>query len=383
MMQNTNSLLKPYGFVLSKPQFNHFSHLINSLAVCEKPSLLRFSAIHNRDRSSLNRFLTESTWEISQVKEAYHNQINSYIVSNSFLLIDDTLSKRPYAKKVEKANYHFDHTINDYSLGYSVMTSVIKIEGRLIPYDIRSYFRKEDCNNIKFLSKNEIAANFIRSTDDIKNITIVIFDTWFSNDIVIGACEESNKHYITQIKSNRNVTISNKKRFVREHEKIIKKGNWSEIEYNKDKFRYFSTSAFISKIGSVHLIFSQLYNKEEKKWGETYYLISDMLNVNSEIVLRNYLARVGIESFHREAKQNTGLEGYFLRKYRGSEKYLFLVMLTYSLLVLQSISMKTEKTIGEMCEENKVYLYEEVYQEIKIHPEKRWDKFRGLAKARV
>ena len=43
-------------------------------------------------------------------------------------------------------------------------------------------------------------------------------------------------------------------------------------------------------------------------------------------------------------------------------------MLTYSLLVLQSISMKTEKTIGEMCEENKVHLYEKVYQEIKNSP---------------
>ncbi|GEM_PF-4049997 len=92
---------------------------------------------------------------------------------------------------------------------------------------------------------------------------------------------------------------------------------------------------------------------------------------------------MGIESFHGEAKQNTGLEGYFLRKCLGIEKYLFLVMLTYSLLVLQSISMRTIKTIEEMCEENKVDMYEKIYQEIKIHPEIRWDKFRMLAKARV
>jgi len=382
-MKKLNSLLKPYDIVFSKPQFNHFSHIVQSLAVCEKPSLLRFSELHDRNRSSLNRFLTESTWELSQVKEVYHKQINSFIESNSFLLIDDTLSKRPYAKKVEKVNYHYDHTINGYSLGYSIMTSVIKSKVSIIPYEIKSYFRKDDCNDIKFMSKNEIAAVFIQSAKDVKNITSVIFDTWFSNDIVIGACKAAKKHYITQIKSNRNVTIDSKKKFVREHEKIIKKINWSEIEYNDNRFRYFSTSAFISKIGSVHLIFSQLYDKDEKKWGDTYYLISDILNVDSEMILRDYLARVGIECFHREAKQNTGLEGYFLRKYRGIEKYLFLVMLTYSLIVLQSISMKTEKTIGEMCEENKVYLYEEIYQEIKIHPEIRWDKFRRLAKARV
>jgi len=382
-MENLNSLLKPYGSVFSQPQFNHFSHLVKSLAVCDKPSILRFSAIHNRNRSCLSRFLTESTWEVSQVKSAYRLQVDPYIERNSFLLIDDTLSKRPFAEKVEKANYHFDHTINDYSLGYSIMTSVIKTQENIIPYDIQTYFRKEDCKDIKFLTKNEIAASFISSTKYTGNITIVIFDTWFSNDIVIGACKDAKKHYVTQIKSNRNVTINNKKRFVREHDKNIKRGDWAEIQYNDDRFRYFSTSAFISKVGSVHLIFSQIYNNKEEKWGETYYLVSDMLNVNSETVLRNYLARVSIESFHREAKQNTGLEGYFLRKYRGIERYLFLVMLTYSLLVLQSISMRTIKTIGEMCEENKVDMYEKIYQEIKIHPEMRWDKFRRLAKARV
>ena len=100
-MEKLNSLLKPYDTVFSKPQFNHFSHIVQSLAVCEKPSLLRFSELHDRDRSSLNRFLTESTWELSQVKDVYHMQINPFIEPNSFLLIDDTLSKRPYAKKVE------------------------------------------------------------------------------------------------------------------------------------------------------------------------------------------------------------------------------------------------------------------------------------------
>jgi len=189
------------------------------------------------------------------------------------------------------------------------------------------------------------------------------------------------KDFITQIKSNRNVTINNRKKFVREHTKMICKKDWEEMKYNDERTRYFATSAFISKIGSVHLIFSQMYNKKEKKWGETHYFISNLLDVASQRLLQDYLTRVGIESFHREAKQNVGLEGYFLRKRRGIEKYLFLVMLTHAILVMQSLP--TKLSIGRTCEENKVLLYKQVYQGILENPERRWSVFRSLAKARV
>lgn len=381
LSQDINSFLEPYKLVLSKPQYTHFSHIVKSLAVCEKPSIQKFSALHSKSRSGLSRFLSESTWKIDHMKQIYQLEIEPYIQHDSFLLIDDTISKRPYAKQVEKANYHYDHTSGKEVLGYSVVTSVLRTKETMFPYDIKPYYRQEDCKDTPFKTKNEIAAEIISSTKYNKKISLTIFDSWYSNDQVIGACKKARKQYITQIKSNRNVTINYKKRFVREHATMIKDVDWKEMQYSNERIRFFSTSAFISKIGSVHLIFSQMYNKKENKWCETHYFISDMLWVSSEDVLSMYLTRVGIESFHREAKQNIGLEGYFLRKCRGIERYLFLVMLTYSILALQGLSRKL--SIGETCQQNKVLLFEQVYQEILRNPDERWSIFQSLAKAGV
>lgn len=380
-MENLKSFLQPYSMALSKPQFTHFSHMIHSLAVCEQPSIQRFSALHEKSRSSLSRFLSESTWEIEPVKQLYHLQLEPYIETDSFLLLDDTLSKRPYAKKVEKAGYHFDHTINKNVLGYSIVTSVLKSGQNIIPYDLKPYYREQDCQDTQFKTKNELAEEIILSTKHNKKISTAIFDTWYSNEHVIGACKEAGKHFITQIKSNRNVTLNRMKRFVREHEKEIDENDWQVMQYHEEKIRFVSTCAHISKIGNVHLIFSQMFNETDKTWTETHYFISDLLEVEPQLILENYLMRVGIEGFHREAKQNIGLEGYFLRKCRGIERYLFLVMLTYSILVMQSIPGKL--SIGQTCEENKVLLYEQVYQGILSNPESRWEMFHNLAKARV
>ena len=331
----------------------------------------------------MNRFLTESPWEIRPAKSVYHKQIKPFIERGSSLLIDDTISNRLYAKKVEKVNYHYDHTTNTDVLGYSIVTSAISSGGDVIPYNLIPYYREEDCELGKFKTKNEIAVEIIKSTADNPKITVVIFDTWYSNEIVIGACKRARKNYITQIKSNRNVTINQHKNAVRAFTKYIAKDDWQFTVYKNSMFKFFETSAFISKIRSVHLIFCQKYDNSRKKWGKTHFIISNMLNITSHILLHRYLQRVGIEGFHRDAKQNLGLEGYFLRKNRGIERYLFLVLVACGMLIIKNMRNKLNLSIGELCEEQKFSVYLQAYDLVEQSPHLKEPIFRNLAKARV
>jgi uncharacterized protein YbgA (DUF1722 family) len=376
-------LLKYYENIFTKPQYNHFSTFIKCLQVCEKFSVSRFSELSNKSVSSLGRFLSKSAWKLEDLSKKYISQISNYINDESYLLIDDTISHRPYSKKVESANYHYDHTNNKQSLGYCIVTSTILTDDYQIPYQIKPYYRKKDCIDFKFITKNEITRDFILSTKNQSKIDFILFDSWFSNKTVIGACKEANKHYITQVKSNRKVTIDKKERFVREHAKEIKENDWDIFTYQDYIIRIFSTSAFISKIGSVHLIFSQIFDEKKMEWSDTNYIISDVQSISSPEIIAMYLNRVGIESFHREAKQNTGLEGYFLRKRRGIEKYLFLTMIAYAHLVLLSIEMEELRTIGNVCEERKKEVFMDAFDEIQRNPELKEVICMKLAKARV
>lgn len=378
-----NELLKPYASCFSKPQFTHFEHLTTCLSACEIPSLNRYAAFHTKSRSSLNRFLTESTWQVEDVKKVYHQEVKSYFNARSYLLIDDTLSHRPYAKAVEKANYHYDHTINGQSKGYSLVTATAVTGNNIIPYDLLCYYREEDCTDRQYRSKNTIAQEIILSTQKITAIDTVIFDSWYSNDIVIGACKNAGKHYITLLKSNRNVTYHHRKCAV---DVLAQKKDlflWEEFQHEGRKFRSQTYSVFIKSVGSVKLVISQLYDIKDKKWGDKCYLISDMVEKSAQKLVEEYLVRSGIESFHREAKQNVGLEGYFLRNNRGIERYLFLVMLTYALLVLQRIDMKESITIGQACEKKKILVFSWAMNRAYEHPSEREFIFQAIAKARV
>jgi len=383
MKDKNLQLLKPYENVFSKPQMLHFAAYLTGLSACEIPSITRMSEIHTKSRSSMNRFLTESPWKMEEAKSVYHKQIQPFIMKGSSLLIDDTNSKRPYAKKVEKANYHYDHTEGKEVLGYNLVTSVISSGEETMPYNLIPYYRKEDCKDKIFRTKNQIAAEVINSIASVRNITLVIFDSWYSNEIIIGACKKAKKRYITQIKSNRNVTINQHKNAVRAFVKDIDEKDWEVTVYNDSTFRFFATSAFIPKIRSVHLIYCQKYDTSEKKWGEPHFVISNMLETPSIVILHKYLSRVGIEGFHRDAKQNLGLEGYFLRNNRGIERYLFLVMLAYGFLVMQNMKNHLTLSIGELCEEHKVVVYKLIIEKIEKNPELENAILLSLAKARV
>ena len=110
MKTNNEILLKPYQKIFSKPQLFHFNMFITGLSACEIPTISHMSNLHTKSRISMNRVLTESPWKIDMIKSGYHNQVKPFTRTDSAWIIDDTNSKRPYTKKVEKTDYHFDHT---------------------------------------------------------------------------------------------------------------------------------------------------------------------------------------------------------------------------------------------------------------------------------
>ena len=179
------------------------------------------------------------------------------------------------------------------------------------------------------------------------------------------------------------MTINQHENAVRAFVKDINENDWEITIHNQSTFRFFATSAFISKIRTVHLIFCQKYDESEKKWGSPHFIASNMLEKSSIGILHKYLARVGIEGFHRDAKQNLGLEGYFLRNNRGIEKYLFLVMLAYGFLVMQKMKSHLSLSIGELCEEYKIVVYKMTFEKIEKNPELENAILKSLAKARV
>lgn len=266
-------------------------------------------------------------------------------------IVDDTLSHKPYAKKMAHLGIFRDGLTKEHRKGHSVVTHGLHShELGFVPFDTQLY-KKEG------RSKNDIACEMIERTQRFKKLSLWLVDSWYSNEKVLGKIKRSNSHFITEIKSNRNVNISRRTRWASEHEKEISMQRYTTTTIKDSTYRYFQTSCFICGLGNINLVFSQKYEEGKKEWGETYYIITDILSLRGDRVIELYLLRGGIEGFHRQWKQDIGMESYQLRNDRGIERYLFLALLVFVLLLLlnQSQMRRTfeSKTIGELCRDLK------------------------------
>ena len=359
-----NNLLNLFKPCFTKPQFNNFSQATICMAVSQHSTMNRWCNLFDKKyQSSLNDFFTISPWRDDEL----HTKLSRLTVNRfkdlSIGIIDDTMSHKPYAKKMEHLGIFYDGLTKEKQKGHSIVTHGLHSpEIGIVPFDLELY--KKDGR-----TKNDIACVMIERTQRFKKLPLYIVDSWYSNTQVLGKIKNSGSHYLTEIKSNRNITINYKCRYAREHEKNIKEKDFKKIRIKETDYRFFQTSAFISGLGTINLVFSQKYDDNDKKWEETYYLITDVLSLSGERVIELFLVRGGIEGFHREAKQQLGMEEYQLRTDRGIERYLFLVVLVYVLLLLlnqqQMRNSLEKKTLGEICRQLKAECYTTMLQRAK------------------
>lgn len=350
-----------------KRQFNNFCQVTSGLAVSSSKFVItRLSKIFvERGNSSLSKFLTQSPWDEDNVKLRLHKLLFKLMPDLDVFIGDDTLAEKPFAKAMEGVDSHYSGLKKKHCNGHSIVTTGFHTEEGFVPFDGQMYLRKEKAAELgrPFKTKNEIMSEKLLSASEMCDFNYAVFDTWYSNNIVIGTVKQLRKKFVTQIKSNRNVTIKRRKRLARDHCKDIPIANHVYRIINGNLFRYYETDGFISKIGSIRLFYCQMLIEEKDRisWSDMNYIISNDLESPSEFLIKTYLKRNSIEPFHREGKQQLGMDKYQLGNIRGIEKYLFLVILTYTLLMLLNQLLmqqgKSRQTIGEI----KIYLREDCY----------------------
>lgn len=275
-----NRLLNLFKPCFTKPQFNNFSQSTTCMVVSQHSTISRWCSLFDKKyQSSLNDFFTISPWQDDTVHTKLSRLTINRFNDTNIGLIDDTLSHKPYAKKMDWLGIFYEGLTKKKQKGHSIVTHGLHSnQFGFIPFDEQLY--KKDGR-----SKNDIASAMIGRTQRFKKVPLYVADAWYSNIQVLGKIKRAGSHYITEIKSNRNVTINFKCRYVREHEKHIKQKDFKEALIKGLKYRFFQTSTFISGLGNVNLVFSQKYDEDEKKWGETYYLITDVLSLSGERVI--------------------------------------------------------------------------------------------------
>ena len=305
---------------------------------------------HFPHRTRYNNFMNIARWEPEKLlaKKAYETleSLNLKRGETIYFILDDS-KKNKRGKEMDAVGWVHDPISKKSVWGHQYIKATIYARGITIPFAVRLYVKDKDSLKlgIPFRKVTELAAEMIRSFIAPKGVKVlVLFDTYYLCPVVTKACKEKKFHYISVLKSNRNLNKRGRK-FKSGYygAYCFKSKEKSKMKISKEHgiASYIFVDAGwieVSKLGLSHLIFSKK-NSERK----ILALVTDHPRLKAADIIRSYDIRWNIEVFFKDAKQLLGLGRYRNRSYKAAVTHLHLVCFAYALLTHIAINSTCEK----------------------------------------
>ena len=333
--------------LLSKPQTKNFiDYTLGLMLPCNKTIKGITDELKlEKNQSSLNRFLTESKWNVTAVYSQLFEFVKPLLKETTYLIVDDTLCEKT-GKKIKGVARHFDHNEKRAVLSHSIVCGILKSENIILPYEVKLYRKMETCKGVKFKTKIELAGEIIQKFLSLDCPSkIILFDAFYPATEIIKAIGSS-AFWVSNCRKNRLIRVNGFYYSLKELSSYITSNQYDEVKVKGKHYFVFEYEAEMKDVGLVKIVFS----KKKRKSKFVTYFITNMRAAGGREILLHYSERWSIEVFFRDAKQNLGLGRYQMRSLRGIIKHWCLVSVTYSLLSYLLSSLKeTCSTIGKMC----------------------------------
>ena len=361
-----NKHLSFYRNFFSKPQYKHFQHLVTGLIVSQNKTLQEINdSFGKKNQSSLNRFVTQSPWQLNDLKKLRISQIKKTVKldDNGILIIDESLLHKT-GKHMELAGAHRSGMTKKIEWGHMVVNSFYTDNNNnKFPVSTELYVREIDCkkNNITFKTKREIAIEELDfALQNNLSINLIIADAGYQGEDFIQELRFREMKYIIGVRSSTKVSIGRKNRIsINDYLKQITDEDYNLLQYRGKGYFYHIVQASIRGIGVVKLIISYKYGEEQ----EIRCSITN-LDESDEKIIKLLIKRWEIECFHRDAKQHLGLEAYQVRLGRGMQVVALAILVAYTLVFLIGKALKQTiplfRTIGEICRYMQLIAYKGV-----------------------
>jgi len=339
------------------PAFEHFKRYVLGLIVSENVTIEGINRIFIQagHPSSLNRFLTAGIWKQQEVNDSRIDmlKIQGALGGKGWLAVDDTLTHKT-GKKIEGVGIYWDHSEKRYVLAHNIVTvEFVNPKGDSHPLDFRLYLKREQSREkrVPFKTKIELAQELVE--DALQRgleIQGALFDNWFASKDFIKFLREKHLHWVTRLKSDRNVKIKGRYVAISEFAGTLPRESFRRVQIGDRIYQVFSKAVDLKGVGQVRILIS--YDNEEFS-GSPAYFATDQIRWEGTRILKTYSKRWNIETFFRDSKQNLGLEDYQLRDLWGIKRHWYLIFLAYSLQVsgLFGIDQKPRPespTLGEL-----------------------------------
>ena len=285
---------------------NAIKYVKGLMCVFENASCIALSLVSKCSHDSLARVLNDKklSWQIlllSFIMRTFGK------LQDGWLIIDDTVISKPFAKKIENLAWIFDSKIGKSILGLQIVIIAWSNGKVTIPLAIRVY-QKE-----KKKSKIDLACELVEYAKILGiKPKFITFDSWYAAGKLLKLIRQYHWHFVTRLKSNR----------------MLNGIPLKEIQRNP----------YWMMEGKIAGGFKVLVVRHGKK-----YFAASNLTLSKQELLSSYKGRWEIETIFKALHNKLGLDECQARKLSSQIAHFHLCLLAY--IVLEKESYIQKRTI--------------------------------------
>lgn len=234
--------------------------------------------------------------EIEPDAEELWREASPYVrKERGILVIDDSTLDKPYSNKNQLVSYHWSGKHQEVVKGINLVSLVWSDEEACIPCDYRVYQPDNGLN------KNDHFRSMIEEANKRGfQPEYVCFDGWYSSLENLKLLKKLGWHWLTRLKGNRTVNPEGKGQIPLSDMAIATEGS----------------TAYLKGYGLIKIF------RIVAKDGNMEYWASSKLDLTDLERVRLADQAYSIENYHRDLKQNTGVERCQLRSVIGQKNHI-------------------------------------------------------------
>lgn len=332
--RRVRNLLSRFRRFFTGPQYENFCRAMMGLIVTGEGEhdvkSINELFVESKDQSSMNRFFTESRWDVGRVVSEGRTLVLSENETSQLLeykIIDDIVCRK-YGPGAEMVCYNHSSTMGTV-LSHDYVTSLYVSGDVSVPDGLKLYGSEKRCNEkrVEFKTKVQLACEMIDEHVPAAKRTIWLWDSWYTVYDIVTRCRAHGYDWIGEIKSNRVVFFRGTKYHLYELvEKLRSEGRFYDVVIDGEIYQACRVRVFTKRLGEVTIVVNVKADTDD-----VHILCTDMKSSTTREIVKHALKRHLIEEFHKGAK-HLGLGEYRFRESEAALIHAHLVSLAYTLL---------------------------------------------------
>jgi hypothetical protein len=353
----------------NQPQRQHLAEYLTGLIVAKNKTVTGINSefVDTTDQSCLNRFLTSAEWDEDAVNarrlELLQEDAATRYSERGVIAIDNVLIDHD-GKLIDDVGWFWDHAESRHKIAHDyLLANYVCPSGKHYPLGFRRFKKREQCEATgeTFQDHGVLFRQLVDWYCEREIPGALAFDSYFSGAANLNHIHQQkdqqgeSRAYVGDLKTNRKLEVRGKSIRADEFAASIPREKRRELRRGDDRQWFYTTTVRLPQVKHPVRIVLIWRNRRDQEVAKV--LITNRTRWEINRILKTYRNRwTGTETFHRDGKQELGMGACQLRSGQGQTRHMHLVMLAYTLLVLQLRNGRAKDwtqekltTIGQAC----------------------------------